>query len=133
MAAVPQGTQSGWDRSMGTLKVVLKGQSLAAGPQHSVTSLQLLLHCATSSRDTGLAQGWHRQEGTKGGPEQGSDNPRGTAASKSRNWVSNPPGRDPKIPWAALNILALSDGKMKKLKGDKSPAFTFSMDIVHPG
>lgn len=64
---------------------MLKGQSLAAGPQHGVTSLQLLLHCATLSSDTGLAQGWHRQEGTEGGPEQGSDNPCGTAASKSRN------------------------------------------------
>lgn len=105
-----------------------KKQRLA--PQHGVTSLQLLLHRVTHRAGTGLAQGWHRQEGTRCGPEQVSDNPRGAAASKRRNEVSTPPQDDQaleepkKISWAALKMLALR-GKFQKFKGDKPPAFTF--------
>lgn len=116
VATVPQGTQSGWDRRMGSLKVVLNG----AKP-----GCWCPARCHLPAAPTAVTQGWHRAlhkpQGTKCGPGRVSDNPHGTAASKRGNQVSNlarmsRSWKSPKISWAALKTLALrrlSDGKTK--------------------
>lgn len=129
MAAGPQGTQSGWDRGMGTLEVVLNG----AAPEAKSPAW---CHLPAAPVAPCHPQGWHRAGTGR----------RGQGVAQNRYLITHvglllqkeemrsqpplPPQDDQaleepkKISWAALKMLALR-GKFQKFKGDKPPALTF--------